>query len=55
VNLNKPLEYPSCGSVFPKTTGSTLQEKLIQDSNLQGYRIGGVEVFYKNMPALWLM
>ena len=38
----QPLEYPSCGSVFQRPPGH-FAGKLIQDSNLQGHRIGGVE------------
>ncbi|MDT3958351.1 UDP-N-acetylmuramate dehydrogenase [Staphylococcus kloosii] len=43
----QPLEYPSCGSVFQRPPGH-FAGKLIQDSNLQGYRIGGVEVSTKH-------
>ena len=43
----QPLEYPSCGSVFQRPPGH-FAGKLIQDSNLQGYRIGGVEVSKKH-------
>ena len=39
----QPLEYPSCGSVFQRPPGH-FAGKLIQDSDLQGYRVGGVEV-----------
>ena len=41
------LEFPSCGSVFQRPPGH-FAGKLIQDSNLQGYRIGGVEVSTKH-------
>ncbi|MDU3557584.1 MAG: UDP-N-acetylmuramate dehydrogenase, partial [Staphylococcus epidermidis] len=43
----QPLEFPSCGSVFQRPPGH-FAGKLIQDSNLQGYRIGGVEVSTKH-------
>lgn len=49
----QPLEYPSCGSVFQRPPGH-FAGKLIQDSDLQGYRVGGVEVS-KNMQDSWLM
>lgn len=45
--LKQPLEYPSCGSVFKRPTGY-FAGKLIQDSGLQGTRIGGVEVSTKH-------
>lgn len=43
----QPLEYPSCGSVFKRPTGY-FTGKLIQESGLQGYRIGGAEVSKKH-------
>lgn len=43
----QPLEYPSCGSVFKRPNGF-YSGKLIQDSGLQGYRIGGAEVSKKH-------
>ncbi|HLU22760.1 MAG TPA: UDP-N-acetylmuramate dehydrogenase [Bacillaceae bacterium] len=43
----QPLEYPSCGSVFKRPPGY-FAGKLIQDSNLQGTRIGGAEVSKKH-------
>jgi UDP-N-acetylmuramate dehydrogenase len=45
--LKQPLEYPSCGSVFKRPPGY-FAGKLIQDSGLQGKRIGGVEVSKKH-------
>ena len=44
---NQPLEYPSCGCVFKRPPGY-YAGKLIQDSNLQGLRIGGAEVSRKH-------
>lgn len=43
----QPLEYPSCGSVFKRPPGH-FAGKLIQDSELQGTRIGGAEVSTKH-------
>ena len=43
----QPLEYPSCGSVFQRPPRH-FAGKLIQDSDLQGYRVGGVEVSKKH-------
>jgi UDP-N-acetylmuramate dehydrogenase len=43
----QPLEYPSCGSVFQRPPGN-FAGKLIQDAELQGCRIGGVEVSKKH-------
>ncbi len=43
----QPLEYPSCGSVF-KRPPNLFAGKLIQDSGLQGVRIGGAEVSTKH-------
>lgn len=45
--LKQPLEYPSCGSVFKRPPGY-FAGKLIQDSDLQGTRVGGVEVSKKH-------
>ncbi|WP_188688101.1 UDP-N-acetylmuramate dehydrogenase [Pullulanibacillus camelliae] len=43
----QPLEYPSCGSVFKRPPGY-FAGKLIQDSKLQGFNIGGAEVSTKH-------
>lgn len=43
----QPLEYPSCGSVFKRPAGH-FAGQLIQESQLQGTRIGGVEVSKKH-------
>lgn len=43
----QPLEFPSCGSVFKRPSGY-FAGKLIQDSGLQGYSIGGAEVSRKH-------
>ena len=43
----QPLEHPSCGSVF-KRPPNHFAGKLIQDSGLQGFRVGGVEVSTKH-------
>lgn len=43
----QPLEYPSCGSVFKRPEGY-FAGKLIQDSDLQGFSIGGAQVSMKH-------
>lgn len=43
----QPLEFPSCGSVFKRPPGH-FAGKLIQDSGLQGYTIGGAQVSVKH-------
>ncbi|MBM7618010.1 UDP-N-acetylmuramate dehydrogenase [Weissella uvarum] len=43
----QPLEYPSCGSVFKRPEGH-FAGKLIMDSGLQGFQIGGAQVSTKH-------
>ncbi|QHW37839.1 UDP-N-acetylmuramate dehydrogenase [Staphylococcus ursi] len=43
----QPLEFPSCGSVFRRPPGH-FAGQLIQNADLQGHRIGGVEVSRKH-------
>ena len=43
----QPLEYPSAGSTFKRPEGY-FAGKLIQDSGLRGYRIGGAQVSEKH-------
>lgn len=43
----QPLDKPSCGSVFKRPEGM-FAGKLIQDSGLQGYRVGGAVVSTKH-------
>lgn len=43
----QPLEYPSCGSVFKRPPGY-FAGKLIQESGLQGKKIGGAQVSEKH-------
>ena len=43
----QPLELPSCGSVFKRPTGY-YAGKLIHDSGLQGYTVGGAQVSTKH-------
>ncbi len=44
---SQPLEYPSAGSVFKRPAGY-FTGKLIEESNLKGYRIGGAQVSLKH-------
>lgn len=43
----QPLEYPSAGSTFKRPTGF-FAGKLIEDSGLGGYSVGGAEVSMKH-------
>lgn len=45
--LKQPLEYPSAGSTFKRPEGY-FAGKLIMDSGLAGYRVGGAEVSKKH-------
>lgn len=43
----QPLEFPSAGSIFKRPTGH-FTGKLIEESNLKGYQIGGAQVSMKH-------
>jgi len=43
----QPLEYPSAGSTFKRPEGF-FAGKLIEDSGLKGYRVGGAQVSVKH-------
>ena len=43
----QPLEYPSAGSTFKRPEGY-FAGKLIMDSNLAGYTVGGAQVSAKH-------
>ena len=43
----QPLEYPSAGSTFKRPEGH-FAGKLIQDSGLRGFRVGGAQVSEKH-------
>ncbi|MCA1933320.1 MAG: UDP-N-acetylmuramate dehydrogenase [Calditerrivibrio sp.] len=43
----QPLEYPSCGSVFKRPSGG-YAGKLIEDSGLKGFSIGGAKISEKH-------
>lgn len=45
--LSQPLGEPSCGSVFRNPPGN-FAAKLIEESNLKGFRIGGAQVSKKH-------
>jgi UDP-N-acetylmuramate dehydrogenase len=45
--LNQPLEYPSAGSVF-RNPANDFAGRLIEESGLKGYRIGGALVSPKH-------
>ena len=43
----QPLEYPSAGSTFKRPDGY-FAAKLIEDSGLKGYTVGGAQVSEKH-------
>jgi len=43
----QPLDYPSCGSVFKRPTG-TYAGKLIEECGLKGFSIGGAKISEKH-------
>ena len=44
----QPLEYPSAGSTFKRPGGNLFAGKLIEDSGLKGYTVGGAQVSEKH-------
>ncbi|MCI8484679.1 MAG: UDP-N-acetylmuramate dehydrogenase [Lachnospiraceae bacterium] len=46
-NKKQPLEYPSAGSTFKRPEGY-FAGKLIQDTGLQGYQVGGAQISEKH-------
>ena len=44
----QPLEYPSAGSVFRNPSDTIYSGKLIEDSGLKGYSIGGAKISEKH-------
>lgn len=44
----QPLEYPSAGSVFKRPAPDLFVGKMIEDSGLKGYTIGGAQVSKKH-------
>jgi UDP-N-acetylmuramate dehydrogenase len=46
-STKQPLEYPSAGSTFKRPEGY-FAGKLIEDSGLRGYRVGGACVSEKH-------
>jgi UDP-N-acetylmuramate dehydrogenase len=46
-STTQPLEYPSAGSTFKRPEGY-FAGKLIEDSGLRGYRVGGACVSEKH-------
>ena len=47
----QPIEYPSAGSTFKRPEGY-FAGKLIQDSGLRGYKVGGAQVSEKHSGFL---
>ena len=46
-SAKQPLQYPSAGSTFKRPEGY-FAGKLIMDSNLRGYQVGGAQVSEKH-------
>jgi UDP-N-acetylmuramate dehydrogenase len=44
----QPLEYPSAGSVFKRPAPELFVGKMIEDSGLKGYTVGGAQVSEKH-------
>lgn len=44
----QPLEYPNAGSTFKRPGGNLFAGKLIEDSGLKGYTVGGAQVSEKH-------
>lgn len=44
----QPLEYPSAGSVFKRPAPDMFAGKMIEDSGLKGYTVGGAQVSEKH-------
>lgn len=44
----QPLEYPNAGSTFKRPAGNLFAGKLIEDSGLKGYTVGGAQVSEKH-------
>jgi UDP-N-acetylmuramate dehydrogenase len=44
----QPLEYPSAGSVFKRPAPDLFVGKMIEDSGLKGYTVGGAQVSEKH-------
>ena len=44
----QPLEYPNAGSTFKRPGNGLFAGKLIEDSNLKGYTVGGAQISQKH-------
>ena len=44
----QPLEYPNAGSTFKRPGGNLFAGKLIEDSGLKGYSVGGAQISEKH-------
>ena len=47
-NEKQPLNYPSAGSVFKRSAPDVYVGKMIEESGLKGYSIGGAQVSKKH-------